>query len=88
MMVTMVKIWVSVIDGQYLFVSSAEVTWAFQAKHQDVFPSKNLLQLKIREVRQRMMASMSGSTEMERSSGPSASTVATSGNDAAGKAYK
>jgi len=37
---------------------SAEVTWSFQAKHHDIFPSKNLLQLKIREVRQRMMASM------------------------------
>ena len=31
-------------------------TAAFQAKHQDIFPTKAMLQLKIREVRQKIMA--------------------------------
>lgn len=55
---------------------SAEVTWAFQAKHQDIFPSKNLLQLKIREVRQRMMATMSGLSDSDRTSATSAAATA------------
>ena len=38
------------------FCATASATSAFQAKHQTIFPNKNLLQLKIREVRQRMMA--------------------------------
>ncbi|KAL5020008.1 hypothetical protein ScPMuIL_002900 [Solemya velum] len=36
---------------------SAQATAAFQAKHSDIFPSKVCLQLKIREVRQKMMLS-------------------------------
>ncbi|KAL4229580.1 hypothetical protein ACF0H5_012618 [Mactra antiquata] len=35
---------------------SAQATATFQAKYQEIFPSKNILQLKIREVRQKMMA--------------------------------
>ena len=42
-------------DQEGLFPSSA-ATSAFQIKHVDVFPSKVCLQLKIREVRQKMMA--------------------------------
>ncbi|KAH3692465.1 hypothetical protein DPMN_194306 [Dreissena polymorpha] len=34
---------------------SAQATSAFQAKYSDIFPTKNILQLKIREVRQKMM---------------------------------
>ncbi|XP_022662407.1 protein capicua homolog isoform X3 [Varroa destructor] len=36
---------------------SAQATAAFQQKHKDVFPNKQTLQLKIREVRQKQMAS-------------------------------
>ena len=35
--------------------------FSFQAKHSDVFPTKICLQLKIREVRQKMMAEASPS---------------------------
>lgn len=35
---------------------SAQATASFQAKYQDIFPTKSCLQLKIREVRQKMMA--------------------------------
>ncbi|KAK3597989.1 hypothetical protein CHS0354_042342 [Potamilus streckersoni] len=35
---------------------SAQATSVFQAKYSDIFPSKSCLQLKIREVRQKMMA--------------------------------
>ncbi|XP_065578825.1 protein capicua homolog [Artemia franciscana] len=35
---------------------TTQATSAFQAKHSDVFPNKNCLQLKIREVRQKVMA--------------------------------
>ena len=38
------------------FWFSAPATAAFQSKYQNIFPKKNLLQLKIREVRQRVMA--------------------------------
>ena len=35
----------------------------FQAKHSDVFPTKLCLQLKIREVRQKMMAASPSSSQ-------------------------
>jgi len=35
-----------------------QATAVFQANHQDVFPTKTCLQLKIREVRQKIMAEM------------------------------
>ena len=35
---------------------TAQATVAFQTKHHDIFPNKMCLQLKIREVRQKMMA--------------------------------
>lgn len=35
---------------------SAQATSSFQAKHTDIFPNKSSLQLKIREVRQKLMA--------------------------------
>lgn len=35
---------------------SAQATSTFQAQHSDIFPTKASLQLKIREVRQKMMA--------------------------------
>lgn len=38
---------------------AAQATSAFQAKYRDIFPSKACLQLKIREVRQKMMAQTS-----------------------------
>jgi hypothetical protein len=41
---------------QYGWYPPPVATNNFQAKHSDMFPSKNVLQLKIREVRQRMMA--------------------------------
>ena len=39
-------------------MSTAQATAVFQASHQDVFPTKICLQLKIREVRQKIMAEM------------------------------
>ncbi|XP_049805556.1 uncharacterized protein LOC126248540 [Schistocerca nitens] len=41
------------------FFPSTQATTAFQALHADLFPSKSSLQLKIREVRQKMMAQSS-----------------------------
>lgn len=41
------------------FLSAAQATSAFQSQHSDLFPTKTTLQLKIREVRQKMMASTS-----------------------------
>ena len=38
------------------FSSTATATSSFQARYQDIFPTKTCLQLKIREVRQKMMA--------------------------------
>jgi len=38
-----------------LYVTAAATTY-FQTRYQSLFPNKNLLQLKIREVRQRLMA--------------------------------
>lgn len=43
---------------QSLFPSS-QATTTFQAQHSDIFPNKASLQLKIREVRQKMMAQTS-----------------------------
>lgn len=40
---------------------SAEATAAFHAKHLDLFPTKNILTLKIREVRQKMLANQAAS---------------------------
>ncbi|XP_022095894.1 protein capicua homolog isoform X2 [Acanthaster planci] len=37
------------------YFPSAAATSAFQTQHQDIFPSKSILQLKIREVRQKIM---------------------------------
>jgi hypothetical protein len=59
---------------------SAEVTSAFQMRHQDVFPSRNLLQLKIREVRQRMMAQMAMASPVDRD-GPAMGPAAAPGDD-------
>lgn len=42
-------------DEQSLF-PTAQATSSFQAQHTDIFPSKSSLQLKIREVRQKLMA--------------------------------
>lgn len=42
---------------------SQQATTAFQAQHSDVFPNKSSLQLKIREVRQRLMAQNSHSAK-------------------------
>ena len=40
----------------FRFYFTAQETNAFHAQHSDVFPSKNILQLKIREVRQKLYA--------------------------------
>ena len=40
-----------------------QATSTFQAKHSDVFPTKLCLQLKIREVRQKMMAASPSSSQ-------------------------
>ena len=41
---------------------TAAATVAFQERHSDIFPNKAVLQLKIREVRQKMMALSNPST--------------------------
>lgn len=38
-----------------IFLSVAQATAAFQARYSDIFPTKVCLQLKIREVRQKIM---------------------------------
>lgn len=60
----------------------AKATLEFQAKHHDIFPNKMCLQLKIREVRQKMMAQ---STQNVRDFGdtpltPSSSSSSSNGN--------
>ncbi|KAF6205666.1 hypothetical protein GE061_019839 [Apolygus lucorum] len=42
--------------NEYGFFPSTQATNAFQAQHADIFPNKSSLQLKIREVRQRLKA--------------------------------
>ncbi|XP_049818744.1 putative transcription factor capicua isoform X4 [Aethina tumida] len=42
--------------NEHTWFPSAQATTAFQAQHSDIFPSKSSLQLKIREVRQKLMA--------------------------------
>ena len=57
---------------------SNQATAVFQAKHVDLFPSKVCLQLKIREVRQKMMATTSYcSTPTTTSAATTAGTVST-----------
>ncbi|XP_059411721.1 protein capicua homolog isoform X2 [Carassius carassius] len=46
------------------FFPSAQATAAFQARHSDTFPSKVCLQLKIREVRQKIMQNAGSSENM------------------------
>lgn len=63
------------------FFPSAQATAAFQARHSDTFPSKVCLQLKIREVRQKIMQTagssesvggvVSGSSDSASAPGPS-----------------
>lgn len=49
----------------------AQATAGFQSKHQDIFPTKVCLQLKIREVRQKMMAQSAAATkDFEEGHGP------------------
>lgn len=59
-------------------IFTAQATASYQAKYQDVFPSKVCLQLKIREVRQKMMANISDSLPNT----PSADTGNSSGTSA------
>lgn len=48
-----------------LFLKTDQAITMFQLKHKTVFTNKNKLQLKIREVRQRMMAEMPTTKEAE-----------------------
>lgn len=41
---------------EHTYFPSAQATSNFQSMHSDIFPSKSSLQLKIREVRQKVMA--------------------------------
>ena len=75
-----------------LFFHLAQATASFQAKYQDVFPTKSCLQLKIREVRQKMMAqsaaveaAVTGHGTQSSESGPI--TPATSGMDTSAQSY-
>lgn len=44
---------------EHTLFPSAQATSNFQAQHNDIFPNKTSLQLKIREVRQKLMAQSS-----------------------------
>ena len=48
--------WSPIITLSYFLVILAQATSQFIAKHSSIFPTKSCLQLKIREVRQKMMA--------------------------------
>lgn len=52
---------------EHTLFPSAQATSNFQAQHVDIFPSKTTLQLKIREVRQKLMAQNSPHTPAETS---------------------
>ena len=70
----------------------AQATASFQAKYQDIFPTKSCLQLKIREVRQKMMAQSAAVeaavSEHRSQSGESGGTTpATSGMDTNAQNY-
>ena len=69
-------------DGVWLCISAA-ATMDFQTRHHSLFPNKNLLQLKIREVRQRLMAeSQTGTGDRDqpgRGSGETGTSVAFDG---------
>lgn len=53
---------------EHTLFPSAQATSNFQAQHMDIFPSKATLQLKIREVRQKLMAQSSPHTPAAESS--------------------
>lgn len=44
---------------EYTLFPSSQATSTFQTQHKDIFPNKASLQLKIREVRQKLMAQSS-----------------------------
>ena len=79
---------------KYFFPSliPAQATASFQAKYQDVFPTKSCLQLKIREVRQKMMAQSAAVEAAVTGQGPQSSesggvSPATSGTDTSSQSY-
>ncbi|XP_052474594.1 protein capicua homolog isoform X2 [Carassius gibelio] len=65
------------------FFPSAQATAAFQARYADIFPTKVCLQLKIREVRQKIMqtaapSELAGTSDISSLPGPSGAAVAAS----------
>lgn len=63
-----------------MFFSVAQATAAFQARYSDIFPTKVCLQLKIREVRQKIMqtaapAEIAGTSDCASLAGPSGPTA-------------
>ncbi|XP_072122372.1 protein capicua homolog isoform X2 [Mobula birostris] len=67
------------------FFPSAQATAAFQARYSDIFPTKVCLQLKIREVRQKIMQTATPSEQPLPSSPFPASPSAQPGPDALGR---
>lgn len=63
---------------------SGQATAIFQQKHKSVFPNKNTLQLKIREVRQKLMASAPLNSHSVTSSTSSLTTTISSTNSSLG----
>ncbi|XP_050314049.1 protein capicua homolog isoform X2 [Anthonomus grandis grandis] len=55
--------------GEHSYFPSAQATSKFQAEHSDIFPTKASLQLKIREVRQKLMAQGNPLTPLTPSAG-------------------
>lgn len=51
--------------AEHTLFPSAQATSNFQQQHVDIFPNKSSLQLKIREVRQKLMAQSSPHTPAE-----------------------
>lgn len=56
--------------AEHSFFPTSQATTKFQAEHADIFPTKGSLQLKIREVRQKLMAQTTQLTPLTPSAGP------------------
>jgi len=63
---------------------AATATTDFQTRHHSLFPNKNLLQLKIREVRQRLMAeSQTGDRDLVGHGSETSTSIANDGTGGA-----
>lgn len=68
------KLVMQLFDEQQSYFPSQQATTTFQSQHKDVFSSKSQLQLKIREVRQRIMATSNNSINSPSTPAPPSSS--------------